>query len=327
VPKNDRVARASLNAARLGALLLAVLPLGLAAASGTASVSRDAYRIVLDRLLTATGTAAPSPAAIATLAETLPTAWRVEAGPRTFDVDADWIRRDLLALARTPSGTGASRLHDRLRQLRDELDAYDASPRDVSRESDILTRILADGEFAGVAGPGWIDRFRQGVLSFIVGLLASAFGESSFPTVGRVLVYVLVGLAVAAIAAWLYRGFRGQRLVPSIVPEELPVSARQWTAWLADARASADGGRWRDAVRLAYWAGISFLESQRLWPADRARTPREYLRLLAAGSEHRPPLAALTHRFEVVWYGRHEADAHTFAAALDELEKLGCRHR
>ena len=58
-------------------------------------------------------------------------------------------------------------------------------------------------------------------------------------------------------------------------------SAREWQLWLKDAQAMAAKGQWREAIHFIYWASIARLESRRLWPADRARTPREYLALLA----------------------------------------------
>jgi hypothetical protein len=290
-------------------------------------MSRADYRAVLDRLITVASRTGQSSAEIVTTARGLPSRWQVQARSGTFDVPADWIRRDLLALARKPDADAASRLGDRLRRLRDDVDAYEAVPRDVSAEQARLAQILSRGEFAGVHGPTWLQRVRQRLLSFLVGVLERVFGESSFPTIGRAVVYLLVGLALVALAFLIYRGLRREATVHRLLPDAPPVYAKAWTSWLADARVSADAGRWRDAVRLGYWAAISFLESQGSWPPDRARTPREYLHLLAAGSERRPPLAALTRTFEVVWYGREEANAGTFAATLDELEKLGCRPR
>jgi hypothetical protein len=104
-----------------------------------------------------------------------------------------------------------------------------------------------------------------------------------------------------------------------------PVSAKEWSAWLAEARAEAEAGNWANAIHLAYWAGISLLEAQGAWRPDKARTPREYLRLLAATDEHHPTLTALTHGFEIVWYGGHPANQDAFAETMTHLEKLGCR--
>jgi hypothetical protein len=87
-------------------------------------------------------------------------------------------------------------------------------------------------------------------------------------------------------------------------------STRDWQLWLRDAEEAAGQGAWRDAIHFLYWASISRLESSGLWPADRARTPREYLTLLSAKSAQRAGLAALTRSFERTWYaGRPAAEA------------------
>ncbi len=75
---------------------------------------------------------------------------------------------------------------------------------------------------------------------------------------------------------------------------------------------------------------------------DRARTPREYMRLLAAGAAAGSPsagqlspspeqaarvaaLAALTRSLETTWYGFYPATAGDFHSAVVQLEALGCR--
>ncbi|HUX44591.1 MAG TPA: DUF4129 domain-containing protein, partial [Terracidiphilus sp.] len=80
-------------------------------------------------------------------------------------------------------------------------------------------------------------------------------------------------------------------------------SARDWQLWLKDAEAAAAAGRWREAIHCVYWAAISRLEQKRLWPADRARTPREYLALVGEEDARRAGLAQLTRSFEHTWYG------------------------
>jgi hypothetical protein len=84
-------------------------------------------------------------------------------------------------------------------------------------------------------------------------------------------------------------------------------SAIHWQLWLEDARRAAAAGQWREAIHFLYWAAISRLESKRLWPADRARTPREYLALVAPEDPRQPGLASLTGSFERVWYGGRDA--------------------
>ena len=116
---------------------------------------------------------------------------------------------------------------------------------------------------------------------------------SVIPTVGRILVYSLLGIAMLVLALWLYRSLRRGAATERVVPPVLPVSAKEWTVWMAEAREAALRGNWRDAIHLSYWAGISFLEIAGMWRPDRARTPREYLRLLPSASEYQPALTGV----------------------------------
>ncbi|MGC2615074.1 MAG: DUF4129 domain-containing protein, partial [Terracidiphilus sp.] len=81
-------------------------------------------------------------------------------------------------------------------------------------------------------------------------------------------------------------------------------------------------GLWREAIHFVYWAAISRLESRRLWPADRARTPREYLALVAPEDPRRPGLSQLTGTFERFWYGGREAGEGDYKQAEDLASSL-----
>ncbi len=59
---------------------------------------------------------------------------------------------------------------------------------------------------------------------------------------------------------------------------------------------------------------------ERMWPADRARTPREYLRLLPAADPRLENLTTLTRSFERTWYGGREAGS----SRLQGSGKAGC---
>jgi hypothetical protein len=122
----------------------------------------------------------------------------------------------------------------------------------------------------------------------------------------------------------MYRSLRDGTRLETIMPVAMPVSAKEWPIWMSEARAAASRGEWRDAIHLAYWGGISFLEAGGAWRPDLARTPREYLRLLPATSAQHPTLHALTVRLEGVWYGMQTASADGFEQTLAELERLGC---
>ncbi len=97
---------------------------------------------------------------------------------------------------------------------------------------------------------------------------------------------------------------------------------RDWQLWLEDARKSAAARQWREAIHFVYWAAISRLESKRLWPADRARTPREYLTLIAADDPRKASLASLTGSFVRTWYGGREAREADYLRAESLADKL-----
>jgi hypothetical protein len=60
-----------------------------------------------------------------------------------------------------------------------------------------------------------------------------------------------------------------------------------------------------------------------LWPADRARTPREYLGLLGGNDPRKPTLTELTRSFERTWYGGRQAAAVDFDTAMAQAAELG----
>ena len=158
-------------------------------------------------------------------------------------------------------------------------------------------------------------------------MLDRLFGSAAIPTVSNLLVYTLITIAVVVLGLWTYRSLARTAAIDSVVPDRVPVSAKAWPLWLNDAQAAAALGEWREAIHLAYWCGVSYLETRGTWRPDRARTPREYLRLMPPSHAHRQTLSALTRSFELVWYGTDRADAHTFKEALAHLEKLVDRPR
>ena len=146
----------------------------------------------------------------------------------------------------------------------------------------------------------WLNRFFESIAKL----------HASSEWAGRVIVWGFI-LAVCVGLAWVLLQLERRwriRLVPeSDGPAAGAASARDWQLWLADARRAAAAGEWREAIHFVYWAAISRLESRRLWPADRARTPREYLALVTADDPRRVVLATLTGSFERTWYGGRTA--------------------
>jgi hypothetical protein len=191
-----------------------------------------------------------------------------------------------------------------------------------SAESDAMRQVLAGREFRRLRQQDQRDSVLEKTAGWLNRLFAGLSGLTKGAAwLGRALVWGFV-LAVGIGLAWaliqLERRWR-VRLVPdSHTPAPGAASARDWQLWLEDARKAAAAGLWREAIHFLYWAAISRLESKRLWPADRARTPREYLALLAPEDPRKAGLAALTGSFERTWYGGRPAAEADYQRA-DEL--------
>lgn len=185
-----------------------------------------------------------------------------------------------------------------------------ASPHSLQRET--MAQVLAGRDFRDLEQPSVRDSVLERVNNWLNHLLDSATRlRARSAWIGRLLVWGFI-LAVCVALVWallqLERKWR-VRLVPDdrTLPSPNAPSERNWQLWLEDARRAAAAGMWRDAIHLVYWAAVARLESRRLWPADRARTPREYLALVAPEDPRRAGLAALTGSFERTWYGGRAA--------------------
>jgi Domain of unknown function (DUF4129) len=290
----------------------------------TGTVTVNEYIAELDGLAS-TAKQLVHPEDVPKLLNSIPPVWRIQTAQQTFEVSSEWLRQDLNDWQKKPSHEIQDRIVARLQILRSEAASFHDSAKDVSQKRVLLNGILAGGEFQNIHGPTWLDRFKQRMLDLLIRLLGRVFRSSAIPTIGNVVVYGLMALALLAVAYWMYRTIRNNAGVEAIVPLSLSVSSKGWKVWMQEARLAAEGRNWRDAIHLGYWCGISFLEAQELWRPDKARTPREYLRLLPGASEHSKTLGALTRTFELVWYGTQEADENAFSETLAQLEKLGCQ--
>jgi hypothetical protein len=189
-----------------------------------------------------------------------------------------------------------------------------------------LQQVLSEREFRGLQQTSVRDSVLEKLGNWLNRLFESAANlKSRSAWVGRVLVWgFILGVCVALVYSLLRleRRWRVQLTKESDRPAPGAASARDWQLWLEDARNAAGAGLWREAIHFLYWAAISRLESRRLWPADRARTPREYLALVAHEDPRKPGLSQLTSTFERYWYGGRPAaesdykNAENLASAL-----------
>jgi hypothetical protein len=222
----------------------------------------------------------------------------------------------------------------RLKKDLAEADAGVGAATIHGQERAVLTKVLAGREFRNLKkadeGPSLLERLGDQVNRFFE-WLGSKHAHSAW--VGRALIWgflTLVGVGLAWGLLQMERRWR-IRLVPdSDRPAPMAASARDWQLWLNDAREAAARGQWREAIHFLYWAAISRLESKKLWPADRARTPREYLALVAGDDPRKGGLGALTREFEWTWYGGRpaaETDYRRAEGLATELFEGGARAR
>jgi hypothetical protein len=289
------------------------------------SFSIPEYLSELDRLTTLANQAIDNPSGAREAIDDLRGDWKVDANGQSFAVKTGWLTDQFEKLQRNPTTSVRDDILERLGAMKANAIAFQQEPANTDAARAKLTQILARSEFHQVHGATWWDRLKFRIAMWIFRLLSRFFGSSSAPTVGRFFVWGLVTIAVLALAYFVFRTIRQNARLETIMPEVLLVSAKQWRVWMKEARAAAAKGLWRDAVHLAYWGGISFLEESGAWRPDQARTPREYLRLLPVDSQHRTALSTLTRRLEVTWYGNEVAGPETFSETISHLEELGCR--
>ena len=209
----------------------------------------------------------------------------------------------------------------------DRLDAtLGATPPAHDAERAVMKQVLAGKDFRNLQA----ESTQQSALEKFARWVNAFFDSASNLTarsawLGRLIVWGFI-VAVCVGLIWGLIQFERRwrvRLVPeSDGPAAGAASARDWQLWLEDARRAATAGKWREAIHFVYWAAISRLESKRLWPADRARTPREYLALVAAEDARKAPLGALTRSFERVWYGGRAAGEREYRRAEEIANRL-----
>jgi hypothetical protein len=255
--------------------------------------------------------------------------------PPTLTQQLEDARQRLAADSQTAAQT-ASQLASR-QQAPPTSNATVAPAASSSRERQTLARILAAKEYhPAVVGPSLLQRLLERIgnwLDRILGVLHRAGFQAKW--IGRAAEIGFAALLCVALVWFFIRLERQGRLgATAFGPGSLDsgsaagsASARDWQLWLEDARLAASQGAWRDAIHLLYWASISHLESGGLWPADRARTPREYLALVSPDSAHRPGLLRLTRSFERTWYGGKPAAEVDFRNAERFAAELGAKSR
>jgi hypothetical protein len=259
----------------------------------------------------------------------LPEGLKVRVAGEVHSVSLEFLRKGLNDYLTAPGQAKPdilAQLDRRLGALAAEGQVYEqgvaADPAARAR----LNNILSTKEFRRSRGPTQWELLWRRIGAWIRKLFFRIFPKvPDIDYAGQVFVWVMIAVAGCVLAVWLYRKSRERILEgPREIVPFMP-SSKSWRVWLAEARAQAQTGAWRDAIHLGFWAGVSRLESEGLWRPDKARTPREYLAIIPTENTRQPFFAALTTSFEVFWYGGRPATADDFQRLVRDLEGLGCR--
>jgi hypothetical protein len=257
----------------------------------------------------------------------LPGEWVVQTEERPYHVRTDMLRAALTIKERKPNEKstvveGEKLRLASLREAAQELLAPGA-PETLRQSRATLETILNAREFRSLQGPTYFDFLRTRVFDWIGGQLDRLFEHvRGSRALSSALAWGLIFIAGLLLAYWAVRASI-QTSTRIDLSDSAPVG-RNWRDWLVDARAAAERGDFRSAIHAAYWAAVSRLVEKKILPEDRSRTPRESLRLVGRESPARVPLAKLTSRLELVWYGYAPATASDWTDAAEQLETLDC---
>jgi uncharacterized protein DUF4129 len=252
----------------------------------------------------------------------------------TRRISYDWLRSplELIGSQKVSPEDAVPLLHaaaQRIQLEQSEAPGSSANSTAASRvaERTALTAILDRAEFSH-ADPSLTQRVLEAVAIWINRRLAGLAEYSSHRRwLGLLLEWGLVALACLALAYWFLRQMRRARGLEAekVSRAENTPAMRNWERLRQEAEQAAQQQRWRDAVRSYYWATIARFESRGQLPADQARTPREYLRLILSGHPKHDDLNLLTRRFETCWYGSDTATQLDCDAARQLFERLVAR--
>lgn len=199
-----------------------------------------------------------------------------------------------------------------------------AQQAEFARAQSAARKILARAEFQRPE-PTWWDRFKQKIGEILVRFFLGVDRVTTqSPWVGRALEWLLFVAAAVGVLVWVLRTVQRQRLRVALGGGAVKATARSLETenWRQLAEREASRGAWREAIHALYWAAIVHLEQRRAWKHNASRTPREYVRLLRAGSDEQRELRTLTSSLEQSWYGHREANELEFGAARESFDRL-----
>jgi Domain of unknown function (DUF4129) len=208
-------------------------------------------------------------------------------------------------------------------ELAQQLETLEGT-RDVTPERAALKKILLSGGYAEEVPPTLWERLRDEFLDWLNRRLNAISGNQASQFIVNLLLVTLIVVVCGGMFWWFARKVQSQRLMLTApaTPDPSAPSSLDWQQWLDEGKSFAQERKWREAIHRVYWSAISRLESRGFWPADRARTPREYLTLLGAHPQTLADLRPLTRSFEHTWYGDQAAGQPEFDRACALLERL-----
>jgi hypothetical protein len=248
-------------------------------------------------------------------------------GPAHFDVRYDWLRGALLEAQKAKDADRQQLMRKVASRLENDAAAISEQAKPLPDQQAAHAQadvILSRSEFRMVTQDNALARQWALIIAMINEGLSRIFSQVPHaPWAVPLVEWGILFLAAVGLLFWAWQTTRQQRLAVAV-----PGDARQaqWQKesddWAERAQQQAAAANWREAVHCLYWSAIVMLEGKRLWRANRARTPREYLPLLEAGSARQTALARLTRIFERIWYGLRPAGRADFERAQALLEEL-----
>jgi len=311
----------------LAALITFCLP---CSAQGSEKVSQatssaldlDSYQRELNQI----EEAAKDPAKIDALRRTLPDSWKVKQGDHVYSVPMSEISQALREIERDPKKATLAQLEFRLKLMLQEAQelAHLSSGTDLAQAQGKLNSILSRGEFQEASGPSAWDviraRINRWILEHIIRLLSLLhISQKTGNAIAWAVLFLAVVLLFYVVYRWLSNSSKSAQFRAEVEPR-----ASDARYWQNEALAAADRGDFREAIHCAYWASIAHLEDIRILPQDRARTPRESLRLLDQHPKEQGVLQSITRNFELIWYGYRPVSAADWVGTKEQLERVGC---
>lgn len=245
----------------------------------------------------------------------------------SFTARYQWFTAAVTAARAMPDAARSAEMRAAEQHLDADLADALASPAPAANFSHArkdADAILAGREFATADQQSLWDKIAEWVLTWIDDALGhvAAFSSRS-PWIGSLIEWGLAALACALVLMWILRAVRRDRLrLGYEAGRQIEVTEERVLNWMREAEQRAAAGAFRDAVHCLYWASIATLEGRRFWHPDRARTPREYLRLLDSASAAAALLRRQTMAFENIWYGLRPAQQSDYEQALRLHQQL-----